>query len=90
MKKSNVDVAEAKRHLSDLLGRVAYAKETITIAQRGKPMARLVPLGPAPEHRHVASARGWLEEGNDFFGVIEAIVKSRRGHIPRTLSRRRK
>ena len=39
----SVNVAEAKKRLSDLLGRVAYGGETVLITRRGRPMARLVP-----------------------------------------------
>ena len=38
-----INVAEAKRQFSDLLGRVAYRGETVVITRRGKPMAKLVP-----------------------------------------------
>jgi len=36
-------VAEAKKHFSELLSRVGYGRERITIAKRGKPLAMLVP-----------------------------------------------
>jgi len=43
-----VDVNEAKTHLSRLLER-AHAGEVVIIAKRGKPFARLCPLeAPAP------------------------------------------
>ena len=90
MKKASVNVAEAKRSLSDLLGRVAYGKETITISRRGKPMARLVPIRTDEEKRHLADARGWLEENDDFFATMRTIVANRRKHVPRTLRRRGK
>jgi prevent-host-death family protein len=40
---TRLNVAEAKKQFSDLLGRVAYGGETILITRRGKPMAKLVP-----------------------------------------------
>ncbi len=89
MKKTGVNVAEAKRSLSDLLGRVAYGKETITISRRGKPMAKLVPIGADEEKPHPAEIRGWLDEGDAFFATINTIVASRKKHVPRTLRRRR-
>ena len=55
-----VNVADAKRHFSDLLGRVAYGGETITITRRGKPMARLVPVDADATAPHVADVQGWL------------------------------
>ncbi|MFQ5792907.1 MAG: type II toxin-antitoxin system Phd/YefM family antitoxin, partial [Acidobacteriota bacterium] len=41
-KESAVNVADAKRQFSDLLGKVAYGRETIVITRRGRPMAKLV------------------------------------------------
>ena len=90
MKKSTVNVVEAKKHLSDLLGRVAYANETITISRRGRPMARLVPVRPKDETPHLADAQGWLEEDDAFFATMRTIVANRRKHLPRTLRRRGK
>jgi len=49
---TSVNVAEAKKQFSDLLGRVAYGGETILITRRGKPMAKLVPPETSePEQR---------------------------------------
>lgn len=42
-----VNIHEAKTHLSRLLRRVANGEE-IVIAKAGKPLARLVPISPAP------------------------------------------
>ena len=39
---------EAKTHLSSLLDRVAQGEEVV-ITKRGKPVARLVPIEPAPK-----------------------------------------
>ena len=60
-KTTSINVAEAKRHLAGLLGRVAYGGETITITRRGKPMARLVPIKGKATAPHVADVRGWLD-----------------------------
>ena len=73
MKDSSVNVAEAKRNLTDLLGRVAYGGETITIMSRGKPMAKLVPLSAVETKPHVANVQGWLEEDDTFFVSIDGI-----------------
>ncbi len=53
---TSLNVAEAKKRFSDLLGRVAYGGETILITRRGKPMAKLVPL--VEGEKDVASAGG--------------------------------
>jgi len=74
MKKYNV--AEAKRKFSDLLGRVAYGRETITITRRGKPIARLVPID-REEPRHLSEVEGWLDDDDPFFEAIEEAMSSR-------------
>jgi prevent-host-death family protein len=39
-----VSVVEARRMLSELLGRVAYARERVVVERKGKPMAALVSI----------------------------------------------
>jgi prevent-host-death family protein len=84
-KTTTINVADAKRHFADLLGRVAYGGETITITRRGKPMARLVPVNTDTAAPHVADAQGWLEDDDPFFTTIDAIVTDRETHHPRVL-----
>jgi prevent-host-death family protein len=79
----SVNVAEAKRRLSDLLGRVAYGGDTVLITRRGRPMARLVPLGPPEAGEGLAGVRGWLEDEDPFFDRVDAIVAVRTRHRPR-------
>ncbi len=83
MNEETVNVAEAKKHFSELLGRVAYGKKQILITKRGKPMARLVPA--EENNRHLADASGWLKEDDPFFETIDQIVKERSVHLPRIL-----
>jgi prevent-host-death family protein len=83
----HVSVAEAKQHLSDLLGRVAYGKEYVTITKRGKPMAVLVPPAMIRQRPHLADARGWLEADDPFFATMDRIVKGRLAYRPRRLPR---
>ena len=54
----SVHVAEAKRRLSDLLGRVAYGGETVLITRWGRPMAKLVPPDVVGEEPGLAAVRG--------------------------------
>ena len=79
----SVNVAEAKRRLSDLLGRVAYGGETVLITRRGRPMARLVPPGPSDAGEGLAGVRGWLEDEDPFFDHVDAAVTRRARHRPR-------
>lgn len=81
---THVSVAQAKLHFADLLGRVAYGKERVTITRRGRPMAILVPPEEASGGRHVADAHGWLEERDPFFKTMERLVEERLKHRPRS------
>jgi prevent-host-death family protein len=84
-----VNVAEAKRRLSDLLGRVAYGGETVLITRRGRPMARLVPAGEVGEGQGLAAARGWLEADDPFFATVDTAIAARAKHRPRIQPRGR-
>jgi prevent-host-death family protein len=75
-KPSQVGVADAKKWLSELLGRVAYGGETITIVKRGRPMARLVPVA-GPGAGHLAHVKGWLADDDPFLAAMEEIVSAR-------------
>jgi tRNA(fMet)-specific endonuclease VapC len=85
MPQNEYSVAEAKKHFSELLGRVAYAGERIVIAKRGKPVAVLVPPAQGLRDDRLATVEGWLEENDPFFDIIERIVAGRKGHAPRAL-----
>ncbi len=60
-----VNIHEAKTHLSKLLERVAVGEEVI-IAKAGKPVAKLVPLSEAPKTRILGSAKGEFVVPDDF------------------------
>ena len=80
--RGSVNVAEAKRRFSDLLGRVAYGGETVLITRRGRPMAKLVPAGP-DRMESLAAVRGWLANDDPFFERVDSIVAARSKHRPR-------
>jgi prevent-host-death family protein len=84
----SVNVAEAKRRFSDLLGRVAYGGETVLITRRGRPMARLVPPEPRGANEGLAGVRGWLEDEDPFFDRIDEVAAARSRHRPRAYTRR--
>jgi prevent-host-death family protein len=86
----SVNVAEAKKRFSDLLGRVAYGGETVVITRRGRPMAKLVPHGVTGEEGSLAAVRGWLADDDPFFERIDTIVGARARHRPRVLHGRRR
>lgn len=60
-----VNVHEAKTHLSRLLQRVA-AGEEVTIAKSGVPVARLVAVEPTKKTRPLGFARGEIWIADDF------------------------
>jgi prevent-host-death family protein len=60
-----VNIHEAKTHLSKLLERVAVGEEVI-IAKAGKPVAKLVPLSAEPKTRVLGSAKGEFVVPDDF------------------------
>jgi len=82
-------VAEAKKHFSDLLGRVAYGGESILISKRGKPLAMLVPSTKELAEDHLSKVEGWLEESDSFFNIVDQIVHDRERHAPRIRRSRR-
>jgi prevent-host-death family protein len=61
----SVNVHEAKTHLSRLLERVEHGEE-IVIARAGKPVARLVPVGPVQPRRLLGRNRGRIWVSEDF------------------------
>jgi prevent-host-death family protein len=61
---AEINVHEAKTHLSRLLVRVAGGEE-IVIARAGKPVAKLVPIDPKPQ-RVIGQDDGLFEVPEDF------------------------
>jgi prevent-host-death family protein len=82
-------VAEAKKHFSELLGRVAYGGERILISKRGNPLAMFVPLLKEPGEEHLSKVEGWLENSDSFFKIVDQITHDRKRHTPRILKSRR-
>ena len=60
-----VNIHEAKTHLSRLLDRVAMGEEVI-IAKSGKPIAKLVPLNAGSKRRRLGTAKGEFTVPEDF------------------------
>lgn len=83
MTEKTVNIAEAKKHFSELLGEVAFNKKHILITKRGKPMARLIPADDI--NLHLSKAKGWLENDDPFFDEIDRIIQDRTKHVPRVL-----
>jgi len=86
---AQVNVAMAKNHLSELLGRVAYGGETVLITRRGRPMAKLVPPDFVAPGEGLRDVKGWVDDNHPFLTAVDDIVAARRRHLPRALKRRR-
>jgi prevent-host-death family protein len=69
-----VNIHEAKTHLSRLLTRVEQGEE-IVIARAGKPIARLVPVAPKPQ-RILGRDEGLFEVPDDFDGPLPAELQA--------------
>jgi prevent-host-death family protein len=60
-----INIHEAKTHLSELLQHVMNGEEII-IAKAGKPVARLLPFQPAPQPRQPGNDAGLVTIAPDF------------------------
>jgi prevent-host-death family protein len=69
-----VNIHEAKTHLSKLLERVALGEEVI-IAKAGKPVAKLVPMNQKPKKRVLGSAKGEFVVPDDFTDPLPKEVE---------------
>jgi prevent-host-death family protein len=83
MNEDVINLAEAKKHFSELIGKIAHGKKEILITKRGRPMARIIPADQPV--RHLADAKGWLDENDPFFNEIDHIIQNRKKHIPRLI-----
>ena len=66
-----VSVADAKRYLSELLGRVDFGRETITITKRGRAVAKLIPIERPP--RSFSDIVGFLDDDDAFFAALAEL-----------------
>ena len=71
-----INIHEAKTQLSKLLSRVALGEE-FTIANRGVPVAKLVPYNsPAKqENRQPGRLKGQIIISDDFYEADDEIIK---------------
>jgi len=87
---SKVNVHEAKTRFSRLLRRVA-AGEEITIANRGVPVARLVPVPPEETTRKLGVFRGQMSIPDDFDAPLpDDILDAFEGKTRRQKAKRKK
>ncbi len=75
-----VNVHEAKTHLSRLLEAVERG-EDVVIARAGRPVARLVPVVPAPRRREPGTWRGQGCIADDFDETPESVIAGFHGDV---------
>ena len=75
-----LSVAETRRHLAEVLGRVAYASEEFVITRKGKPIAKIVPYASkvADLPRTLADVKGWIDSKDNFFQALTSIRRRSR------------
>ena len=74
-----VNVHEAKTHLSKLLDQ-ALAGEEVVIMRAGRPLVRLTPLEQAPQRGKIGSAKGDFVVPEDFDAPLpEEILREFEG-----------
>lgn len=72
---ATINIHEAKTHLSKLLARVS-AGEEIVIAKAGKPIARLMPIGPEVAKKRVPGIdKGKIWMSKDFNVMTDRELK---------------
>lgn len=69
----DVNIHEAKTHLSRLLARVK-AGEEVVIARAGEPVAKLVPFVRASAKRTAGTERGLIEIAEDFDEPVDPLT----------------
>ena len=91
----NLSVADAKKHLSELMSRVAYNNERFLIERRGKPMAALVSVQDLARLEHqptvtkglLAAVGAWSEFDEDELDqMVEDIYKQRTEAVDREVN----
>lgn len=77
---AQVNVHDAKTHLSQLLERVA-AGEEIVIARAGRPVARLVAFRGVADERRPGAWRGRVHIAPDFDQLPDGLAAAFRGDL---------
>lgn len=68
-----INIHEAKTHLSRIVDEVAAGSEVI-LAKAGKPMARLVPITPAPRPKKFGLLKGKINVPDNFNAPLDEQI----------------
>ncbi len=61
-----INIHQAKTHLSRIVEEVAAGGNEVIIAKAGRPVAKLVPLAPVVQKKHLGLLRGTFAVPDDF------------------------
>ena len=61
-----INIHHAKTHLSRIVEEVAAGGNEVIIAKAGRPVAKLVPLAPVVQKKHLGLLRGTFTIPDDF------------------------
>jgi prevent-host-death family protein len=65
-----IDLKQAQARLKELVEKAGRGEEVI-LAEGGKPVAKIVPLGPRSAKRRFGSARGLIHVRSDFDAPLD-------------------
>ena len=81
--KKEITVADVKKHFSEVIGTIAYKKESVVVTKRGNPVVEIIPVSKTKAT--LGAVSGWLEPNDAFFEIMDTIVSDREMHIPRII-----
>lgn len=77
-----VELKDAR--LQALVGAVSQQGLTVLLTREGAPVAKLVPADQGEVSRPLSLVRGWLEDDDPFFKIMDELVEARFTHRPRS------
>ena len=69
-----INIHQAKTHLSRIVEEVAAEGHEVIIAKAGRPVAKLVPLAPVVQKKHLGLLRGTFAIPADFDAPLPAAI----------------
>ena len=69
-----INIHHAKTHLSRIVEEVAAGGNEVIIAKAGRPVAKLVPLAPVAQKKHLGLLRGTFAIPDDFDAPLPAGI----------------